>query len=86
MLYFSPDQNAEVLVDYVDQLNVGRDIPIQTVAYDCANHITNVSSPTLRTNICELLDEVDLCSTANYIYSLFLFLADNEEIGRKFRW
>ena len=42
-LHFSPDQNAEVLVDYVDQLNVGRDIPIHTVAYDCANHITNVS-------------------------------------------
>ena len=49
ILHFSPDQNAEVLVDYVDQLNVGRDIPIQTVAYDCANHITNVSSSSVRT-------------------------------------
>ena len=42
-IFIRPDQSGEVIVDYVEQLNVGRDIPIQTVAYDCANHVTNVS-------------------------------------------
>ena len=42
-LFTRPDQSADVLCDYIEQLAVGRDITIQTVAYDCTNHHTNVS-------------------------------------------
>lgn len=36
-----PDQSADVIVDYVEQLCVGKNIHIHTVAYDCNNHLTN---------------------------------------------
>ncbi|XP_033122246.1 von Willebrand factor A domain-containing protein 3A-like [Anneissia japonica] len=38
-----PDQTSEVVIDYIQQLIVGRDIPINTVAYDCNNHLTNMT-------------------------------------------
>ncbi|XP_064617094.1 von Willebrand factor A domain-containing protein 3A-like [Liolophura sinensis] len=38
-----PDQSAEVLSDYIHQMAVGRDIPLHAVAYDCNNHMTNIT-------------------------------------------
>ena len=43
LLFYRPDQQAELLTDYVTQLGVGRAIPLHTVAYDCSNALTNVS-------------------------------------------
>ena len=40
---FRPDQASEILCDYIYQMGVGRYIPLHTVAYDCSNHLTNVS-------------------------------------------
>ena len=39
----SPDQNENILSHYVDEMIVGREnLTVQTVAYDCSNHLTNV--------------------------------------------
>lgn len=40
---FSPDQTTEVLCDYVHQMGIGQHIELNCVAYDCSNHLTNVS-------------------------------------------
>ncbi|XP_078691175.1 von Willebrand factor A domain-containing protein 3A-like [Branchiostoma floridae x Branchiostoma belcheri] len=42
-----PDQTTEILCNYVEQCMVGRALPIHTVAYDCSNHMTNVTLRTL---------------------------------------
>ena len=47
--YHRPDQSGDVLLDYLDQLGAGKNLPIQAVAYDCSNYITNVSYNTLMT-------------------------------------
>ncbi|XP_006823607.1 von Willebrand factor A domain-containing protein 3A-like [Saccoglossus kowalevskii] len=39
----TPDQSSEVLCDYVEQLNIGDCKPLHTVAYDCSNHLTNLT-------------------------------------------
>ncbi|XP_070580843.1 von Willebrand factor A domain-containing protein 3A-like isoform X2 [Ptychodera flava] len=39
----TPDQSSEVLCDYVEQLNVGDPKALHTVAYDCSNHLTNMT-------------------------------------------
>ncbi|XP_074648285.1 von Willebrand factor A domain-containing protein 3A-like isoform X2 [Tubulanus polymorphus] len=38
-----PDQNADILCDFVSQMGVGKDMPLHTVAYDCSNHLTNLT-------------------------------------------
>ncbi|KAL3876675.1 hypothetical protein ACJMK2_034479, partial [Sinanodonta woodiana] len=38
-----PDQSAELLCDYIYQMGVGRNIPLHAVAYDCSNHMTNLT-------------------------------------------
>ncbi|XP_071962568.1 von Willebrand factor A domain-containing protein 3A-like isoform X2 [Antedon mediterranea] len=38
-----PDQSSEVMIDYVQQLLVGKNVSINTVAYDCNNHLTNMT-------------------------------------------
>lgn len=37
-----PDQNLNILTDYIQQLYIGKEIPIHCVAYDCSNHQTNI--------------------------------------------
>ncbi|XP_077979926.1 von Willebrand factor A domain-containing protein 3A-like isoform X2 [Glandiceps talaboti] len=39
----TPDQTSDVLCDYVQQLIVGDMKPLHTVAYDCSNHLTNMT-------------------------------------------
>lgn len=38
-----PDQSSEILCDYIHQMGVGEERPLQTVAYDCSNHLTNIT-------------------------------------------
>ena len=49
----SPDQPSDMLCSYVEQLGIGVDLPIQTVAYDCNNHTTQVRESSLE--LCDLL-------------------------------
>lgn len=56
-----PDQTSEILCDYVHQLGIGQGIPLQTVAYDCSNHLTNL---TLR-SLSEVSHGSYHCYTAN---------------------
>lgn len=37
-----PDQDLNVLYDYIEQLNCGRDVRIFAISYDCSDHLTNV--------------------------------------------
>ncbi|ESO87152.1 hypothetical protein LOTGIDRAFT_107324, partial [Lottia gigantea] len=61
-----PDQATEKLCDFTHQLGVGRHMPIHCVAYDCSDHLTNV---TLR-NMAETSRGKYHCYTANCeIYS-----------------
>lgn len=39
----SPDQSPDILCNYIEQVGVGKKIPICAVAYDCSNHLANVS-------------------------------------------
>ncbi|XP_033630517.1 von Willebrand factor A domain-containing protein 3A-like isoform X3 [Asterias rubens] len=38
-----PDQSAEALVEYIEQVIVGRQVPLHCVAFDCNNHLTNLT-------------------------------------------
>ncbi|XP_038067534.1 von Willebrand factor A domain-containing protein 3A-like isoform X2 [Patiria miniata] len=38
-----PDQNAEALVEYIEQAAVGRQVPLHCVTFDCNNHLTNLT-------------------------------------------
>ncbi|XP_013421396.1 von Willebrand factor A domain-containing protein 3A [Lingula anatina] len=42
-----PDQSSEVLTDYILQMGVGKHEPLHTVAFDCSNHLTNLTLKTL---------------------------------------
>ncbi|XP_050390113.2 von Willebrand factor A domain-containing protein 3A [Patella vulgata] len=56
-----PDQMSEILCEYSHQLGVGRNLPIHTVAYDCSDHMTNI---TLR-NLADTSRGRYHCYTAN---------------------
>ena len=43
-LIFSPDQNPQIIIDYVKEAIAGRSIPFHTVAYNCNISSTNVCS------------------------------------------
>ncbi|XP_076458970.1 von Willebrand factor A domain-containing protein 3A-like isoform X2 [Babylonia areolata] len=38
-----PDQASELLCDFVIQMGLGRSVPLHTIAYDCSNHLTNIT-------------------------------------------
>ncbi|KAL4240557.1 Von Willebrand factor A [Mactra antiquata] len=56
-----PDQNSDILCDFIYQMGVGRAIPLHCVAYDCSNQLTNM---TLR-NIAEASQGRYHCYTAS---------------------
>lgn len=42
-VFVRPDQDLNVVSDFVEQLNVGQNVKIFAVSYDCSDHQTNVS-------------------------------------------
>ncbi|KAK3089710.1 hypothetical protein FSP39_005810 [Pinctada imbricata] len=38
-----PDQTSEILCDFVHQMGIGQERPLQTIAYDCSNQLTNLT-------------------------------------------
>ncbi|PVD38341.1 hypothetical protein C0Q70_00953 [Pomacea canaliculata] len=39
-----PDQQSELLCDFIYQMGIGMKIPLHTVAYDCSNTVTNITN------------------------------------------
>lgn len=37
-----PDQSSNILIEYIEQIYIGNEIPIHSVAYDCSNRQTNI--------------------------------------------
>lgn len=39
-----PDQSSNILIEFIEQIYIGNEIPIHSVAYDCSNQQTNVGN------------------------------------------
>uniref|UniRef100_A0ACB8FL74 Uncharacterized protein n=1 Tax=Sphaerodactylus townsendi TaxID=933632 RepID=A0ACB8FL74_9SAUR len=64
-----PDQSSEILSDYIQQRTLGRELLIQTVAYECSSQVPpSYDNKDLDTTLCERERAEDMLAVINKIY------------------